>query len=399
MPAEIAAPAMHRARRPVLRVLGTAVTLLPQIRERAAADLGLQLEFIRLDGVAAQRRGALQPESFDIYDQWFHDIDLIWPTRSIQPIETARIARWAEINDLPKTGRLRPGAWLGRGGNPCPRLYVQHDGALGDVPSDRISMLPTVHNADGFAVVGAADTGGLDSWACLLDPDFAGRVSLQNDAAIGALDMALALEAKGERRFHDIGNLSLEEIDAFSLSLTDYVAHGHFRGFWADEDAACRLMGRNTPAIGSLWWSALVEMRVRGIPAVMATPREGYRGWYGGMALSARLHPRLVDPAYDYLNWWLDGFAGAVIARNGSYIANPSSVRDHLSAAEWAFWYDGAPAAEDIRDPAGRAIFAKGDRREGGAYADRMSRVTVWDTVMEEHNYLARRWGEAIGSL
>ena len=210
--------------------------------------------------------------------------------------------------------------------------------------------------------------------------------------------MALALEAKGERHFRDIGNLSLEEIDALSVSLGDYVAQGHFRGFWADEEAARRLMRKDGPAIGSMWWSALVEMRARGIPATMATPREGYRGWYGGMALSARLAPRLADPAYEYLNWWLDGFAGSVIARNGSYISNPASVRDHLSAAEWSFWYEGAPAAGDINDPAGRTIFAKGERREGGAYADRMSRVTVWDTVMDEHNYLVRRWSEAIGT-
>ena len=84
------------------------------------------------------------------------------------------------------------------------------------------------------------------------------------------------------------------------------------------------------------------------------------------------------------------------MARAGAYVANPYAVRPHLSEAEWDFWYGGKPAAEDIRDQAGRVIFDKGEVREGGDYETRMSRVVVWDTIMTEHNYLVRSWQSAL---
>ncbi|RMH48491.1 MAG: ABC transporter [Alphaproteobacteria bacterium] len=393
--AALAAPPVRRPRAP-LRVLGTSVTQIRPVTRAAAEDLGLDFEFITLDGSAAQRRGALSPDSFDVYDQWFHDIDLIWPAGSIQPIEVARITRWDEINALPRTGRIAPDRPRARGGDPSRRLFVQLDGSLGDSESDRISMLPTVHNADGFAVVGA-DPAGVTSWGDLLDPAWAGRVVLQADAAIGSLDMLLALQARGQMHPGDLGDLTLEEIDALVDRLHALRVAGHFRCFWTDEEEALAALRGGGPMIGSLWWSGVTRLRAEGVAVAMATPREGYRGWFGGLGLSVTLAGWALDAAYDYLNWWLDGRAGAIMARAGAYMANPETVRRCLTAAEWDFWYGGQPAACDIRDPWGRVIFGPGDSREGGDYSARMSRVVVWDTVMCEHNYLVRGWDWAIG--
>ncbi len=390
----VEAPAVRPSRAP-LRVLGTSVTQIGPIKRAAEEDMGFALDFITLDGTEAQRQGALAPDSFDVYDQWFHDIDLTWPTASIQPVDIRRIDRWEEINDLAKTGRLRADASPGKGGDPSKRLYVQLDGTLGDMPTDQVSMVPTVHNADSFAVVGAPAQE-VTSWAALLDPAWSGRVVLQSDAAIGTLDMLLALQARGELRVRDIGDLSLTEIDSLIELLGQYRKRGHFCSFWADEAQAIAAMSSGEARIGSLWWSGLVKLRALGIKADMATPIEGYRGWFGGLAISTLLDPWAKDAVYDYLNWWLDGRPGALMARNGAYMANPEAVRRHLSEAEWAFWYEGAPASQPILDPDGVRLFEAGERREGGAYAERVSRIAVWDTVMNEHNYLVRRWEHAL---
>ena len=71
-----AAPVVHRPRAP-LRVLGTSVTKTEPMKRAAEEDLGIALQFITLDGTEAQKQGALNPGSFDVYDQWFHDFDLI----------------------------------------------------------------------------------------------------------------------------------------------------------------------------------------------------------------------------------------------------------------------------------------------------------------------------------
>jgi putative spermidine/putrescine transport system substrate-binding protein len=376
-----------------LRVLGTSVTQIPAVKAAAEADLGIALDFITLDGTAAQRRGALSPQSFDVYDQWFHDLDLVWPTGSLQPIDTAKIERWNDINDLPRTGRVDARSPRSAGGDPSQRLYVQLDGGLSDAPSQLISMVPTVHNADGFAAI---DADAVTSWGDLLDPAWSGRVALQSDPAIGALDMLLALQARGEMRPADISDLTLLEIDTLVAHLTRYKAAGQFSSVWTDEAEAVAAMGDGTPMIGSLWWSGAIRLKGQGVPVRMVLPAEGCRGWFGGLALSVHLNGREKAAAYEYLNWWLDGRPGAILARHGAYMANHATVRAALSADEWDFWYGGLPARSPICDSEGRTVYQTGEQREGGSYSARMSRVVVWDTVMTEHNYLMRKWAHAL---
>lgn len=396
--AAVAAPHVQRA--PVtLRVLGTSVTLLESIRQRAREDLGINLIFTVLDGVAAQRAGVLAPNSFDIYDQWFHNVDFVWPANAIQPIDLNRIHHWSTINDLPKTGRLTPHAPLGAGGNPVDRLYVQPDGSCGPRPSERITMLPVSHNVDSYGYRLDMLPKGLDiereSWAWLLDERWRGMVSLQNDSAIGAIDAALAAQAAGLVHIEDIGNLSVAEIDTLIDCLISRKRQQHFRTFWSNQDQASSDMVRGRVGIESLWSPAMTNLKQRQIRVRMASPKEGYRAWYGGISISRGVQGRTLDAAYDYLNWWLSGWPGAVMARQGYYISNPELTRSHLSTAEWDFWYEGQPAAHGLPGPDGPGdMIHRGEVRDGGDYSTRMSRIAVWNTVMDEHNYLVRRWND-----
>ncbi|UBR51706.1 hypothetical protein KF947_09610 [Halomonas sp. FeN2] len=113
------------------------------------------------------------------------------------------------------------------------------------------------------------------------------------------------------------------------------------------------------------------------------------------MSISRHVKGRTLDAAYDYLNWWISGWPGAVMARQGYYISTPELTRPHLSAAEWDFWYDGQPAAKNLPGPDGTSdMIHRGEIRDGGDYQTRMSRIAVWNTVMDEHNYLVRRWND-----
>lgn len=390
-------------------MLGTTVTLQEHIRKRAEQDLGIRLRFIVQDGGAVQRDGAMHPDRYELYDQWFHSLDCLWPTHALQPIELSRIRRWDEVNVLPRTGRIgraparhATGKLSGAGCTPADRLYVQPDGSLARKPSERISMLPLTHNADSFVyledAMPASLTGGEESWAWLLAPELAGRVALQADAAIGAIDAALAVEASGLMRFDDIGNLSIEEIDGLIAILIDFKRRGHFAGFWSSFAEAAQLMIANKVAIQSIWSPATVELERAGLKFRLARPREGYRAWFGGIGISRLAHGRVLDAAYEYLNWWLEGWAGATVARQGFYISNPERSRAHMEANEWAYWYDGARASADLPGPISKHLVPAGQMRDGGSYVARMSRVAVWDSVMDEHNYLVRRWTEFMRS-
>ena len=144
--------------------------------------------------------------------------------------------------------------------------------------------------------------------------------------------------------------------------------------------------------LGAIWSPAFYELRAAGADLRYAVPREGYRGWQGGLCLSAALTSPRREMAYAYLNWWLDGVPGAILARQGYYMSVVQPVHHLLSSAEWAYWYDGRPATADLPGMRGPPVVRAGERREGGSHQARIARITAWSTLMPEHNYLARRW-------
>lgn len=396
----LATPALKTGGRPHLRVLGTEITALPEIQQQAEADLGIRVSFENLDFLSAQRKAATRPEAFDVYDQCFHNLDIVWFWRAVQPIDLERIRLWSEVTDLTKTGRIGPNASFGQGDAPVTKLYVQPSQSLGPQPSRYISMLPTVHNLDSFAYrpdVVNGDGDRVTSWAALLDDHFAGRAALVDEPAIGIFDAALAAQARGEVTFRDIGNMSTDEIDRLIALLETRRRAGHFHGFWKTAAEAAEMMAAGDTVIQSMWSPGITALRRRGVPVEEAVPTEGYRAWHGGLCLSSRLPETLADAAYDYLNWWLEGHAGAVVARQGYYMSVPGRVKAHLSPDEWAYWYEGEATTTDLPGPDGTIIIKAGATRSGGSYWQRASSIAVWNTTMDEHNYLVRRWARLTG--
>ncbi len=387
--------------RPRLRVLGTSVTLIEPLRRRAEKDLGIDLEFIALDGVSAQRRAALQPSSYDVWDQWFHNLDIVWSSGALQPIRVSRLEHWSQLvrEDLAIAARAQYGS---PGDTPRESLYVQADLRLGATPTERVSVVPTVYNVDSFGYVPSALppelAGATESWGWILDDRLRGKVALIADPTIGFADAAMAANALGLTRFNDVGRLSIDEIDELMRLLIRKKRAGHFAGLWHTAEEARVLMADGRVAIESMWSPTVSELRAGGFKLSYAHPSEGYRAWHGCLGLSSHLHGQTLDVAYEFLNWWLSGWAGALMARQGYYISLRGLAQPHLSGAEWAYWYLGQQASEDLLGPDGRVAVSAGSVRDGGAYWQRMSHVGVWNTTMPEHNYLVRRWAQFLAA-
>lgn len=394
-----AAPALSTGGRPKLRVLGTSISLLEELRIGAEKDLGIDIVFDNNDFLTTQYKAAQEPDSYDIYDQCFHNLDIVWYWRAIQPIDTARITLWNEITDLTKTGRIGPNARLGQGDAPVKKLFVQPNLELGEIPTNRISMLPTHHNFDSFAYRTdlVKQPSEVESWASLFDERWAGRVALVDEPAIGIFDAALAAQSAGLMRFENIGNMTVSEIDRLIGILESKKLNGFFRAFWRTAEEAAQLMLVHETEIQSMWSTGTTVLQGQGLPVEQAVPAEGYRAWHGGLCLSRQLSGRNLDVAYDYLNWWISGWPGAVVARQGYYISTPERSRHYLSEAEWNYWYAGRQAAEDLPGPDGGIRIRAGSLRSGGSYWQRANSIAVWNTTMDEHNYLVRRWMQFIG--
>jgi putative spermidine/putrescine transport system substrate-binding protein len=386
-----------------LRVLGTDISLLESIRRQAEADLGFDLDFEILDFPSCQRKAALHPESYDVYDQCFHNLSIVWFWGALQPIDTGLIKDWDKVNDLTKRGGLNAYSRRGYGDAPADKLHVQPGHSLGPEPSRHIAMLPTVHNFDSFGYdtrVFGDDSQGRESWALLFDPRAKGRVALIDEPAIGLFDAALAAEATGALAFADICKMTVQEIDALFQFLNEKRREGFFRACWSTPQEAGTLFNERKVVIQSMWSPAYNELRDEVTAIRESVPKEGYRAWHGGLSIARHVRGAQLTMAYDYLNWWLSGFPAAVMARQGYYMSVPSAARGGLSEAEWDYWYMGREASADLVGADGKTPVVKsGARRSGGSYSERAGRIAVWNTVMDEHNYISRNWARFVADV
>lgn len=379
-----------------VRVLGTHVTLQEPLRKRAEQELGIKLEFEPGGSAAVLHQASTRPESFDLYEQWSDSIQVLWRAGAIQAIDTARIQYWDEVNSLTKTGKLTPSAREGLGDAPVKLLHVQSDRTLGRDATDQVSFLPYVHNVDSFGYNSDVVDEGIpyetESWGWLLDPKWSGRVALVNAPTIGLFDAALAAQARGDVKFADLGSITRNEMDQLFALLLKLKRAGHFRGVWTSVPQSVELMSQGETVIQSMFSPGVSTVNGLGIPCLYAAPKEGYRAWHGVMCLSSATTGRNRDAAYEYMNWWLSGWPGAFIARQGYYISNPERSRADLLPNEWDYWYGGKPATEDLHGTDGNICVKKGQSRRGGSYEERLSNIAVWNTVMDTYEYSLLRW-------
>ncbi|TMO82805.1 ABC transporter substrate-binding protein [Pseudoalteromonas spongiae] len=396
------APYVLAKKQVTLRVMGTHVTLQEELRQRAMRELGINLEFTPMGSAAVLQKAAADPSSFDLYEQWSDSINILWQADAIKPLDINRIVYWNEINSLTKTGKIAPEAKIGAGDSPNKLLFVQPDGTLGNKSSTKISFLPYVHNVDSFGYNTKFLDKGVpyktESWAWLLDEKNRGKVALVNAPTIGIFDAALAAQGADLMKFNDIGNMSINEIDLLFSILLAKKREGHFSGFWTSVPQSVDFMKSNRVHIQSMFSPGVSACRGSGIPVVYASPKEGYRAWHGVMCMSKNVTGYVEEAAYKYMNWWLSGYPGAFIARQGYYISNPERSQPLMSIPEWDYWYNGKEATIELKGTDGKVSVHPGEIRDGGSYIKRFSNIAVWNTVMNNYDYSLDKWYELLNS-
>lgn len=387
-------------RKPTLRIVGTHVTLQEKIRRQAEKDLGINIKFYPGGSAEVLLKASTDPDSFDLYEQWSNSIKILWQAKTIQPIDTNRLVYWDEINSLTKTGRITKQAKLGLGDAPYKLLYVQENNRLSANKTKQVSFLPYVHNADSFGynanVVKRGIPYATECWSWLLDERFYGKVAVVNAPTIGLFDLALAVQATGEMHFQNIGNMTRQEVDQLFAIIIAKKRQGHFRGVWSSVPESVEFMASGDVVVQSMFSPGVSTLNGMNIPCVYAAPKEGYRAWHGVMCLSRSCSGERLDAAYAFMNWWLAGWPGAFIARQGYYISNPQRSRPFMSKEEWDYWYDGKPAAQALKGTDGRISVRPGAIRSGGSYVQRFENIALWNTVMDTYEYTLPKWSEFV---
>ena len=138
-------------------------------------------------------------------------------------------------------------------------------------------------------------------------------------------------ESAGIVKYGDKGNMTKAEIDKTIDFLIKTKKDGQFRAFWKTFDESVNLMASGEVVIQSMWSPAVSAVRAKGVPCVYQPLKEGYRAWGGGLALAKHLQGAQLDAAYEYINWYLSGWVGAFLNRQGYYSAVLETAKANMT--------------------------------------------------------------------
>jgi putative spermidine/putrescine transport system substrate-binding protein len=167
-------------------------------------------------------------------------------------------------------------------------------------------------------------------------------------------------------------------------------------------------MASKEVVIESMWSPAVALLVAQGVNCRYAFPKEGMRGWCSAQGIPKHVTGEKLQAAYAYLNWMYEGYLGALIMRQGYYVANGKNLPKWLAsnrakttadpaftAAEYDFWYNGKPAARDLPGITGRVgDIKKGQVRDGGSFLKRSCKYTAWNSFYTQNVYQVKKFNE-----
>ena len=384
----------------VLRQFGTGVSSINEVAEKAKKDLGFTIQMTALDSDACVQRAVTQPNSYDVADIEYWMIKKIYPAKVLQPFDVKKLKYFDKIVPIFTTGKLKPDSVVAQGTAPSKVGFVDTPDSttFSAAPTGWFTMVPTIYNADTLGIRPDLVGREITQWKDILDPKFKGKTSILNIPSIGIMDAAMICESAGVLKYGDKGNMTKAEIDKTIDFLIKTKKEGQFRAFWKTFDESVNLMTSGEVVIQSMWSPAVAAVRSKGVACKYQPLKEGYRSWGDGLAIAKHLSGSQLDAAYDYINWYLSGWVGGFLNRQGYYSAVLETAKANMSEDEWGFWMEGKPAKGDIKSPQGVVMEKAGAVRDGGSFYDRMGAVACWNAVMDEDRYMVQKWNSFIAA-
>jgi putative spermidine/putrescine transport system substrate-binding protein len=393
-------------------------------------------------GTNAQvQKSITAPESFDMLGGYNYQFFQIWPTGNFQGVDRTKLKAWNQMYPIFTKGKVQvnnPKCTPGQGNAPFRVTFVDPGRKTGlpltkegprtnkeivqwwdeagnkpHGPQPRWIVGPPAHfNMDSMGYDGDVITKRPDqvSWAELLNKKWKGRVAVLNDPGIAMADLGNAVQALGLMKFKDLGNMTRGEMDRLFKILGTYRKDGQFRAFWGTFNESVNLMASKEVVIESMWSPAVALLVAQGVNCRYAFPPEGMRGWCSAQGIPKHVSGDKLDAAYNYLNWMHDGYLGALIMRQGYYVANGKNLPAWIKANgsqgkpaftqdEYDFWYNGKPAPRDLPGITGQVgDVKKGSTRDGGSFLRRSCKYTAWNSFYTENVYQVKKFNEFLSA-
>jgi hypothetical protein len=186
--------------------VGGSYSAIKEIADQATKDLGFKVEMQTAPHDALLNRLLTQPQSIDIADiEYFFQMYLL-PKGTLHPMEVKKIKLWDKVVPIFSKGEYPDGRKVSNQGIlPFEVQYIEKPGdkKFATKPTDYITGIPTVYNADTLGIRPDLVKRKIESWAELLNPEWKGKTSIVSVPGIGIMDAAMALEARGDIKYKD----------------------------------------------------------------------------------------------------------------------------------------------------------------------------------------------------
>ena len=295
-----------------------------------------------------------------------------WDEKLVVPIDTKRLPNWSKLDPLLREGRAAPDLAYGFGDNPGAHhvrrrcAHARSSSCRTCISLIRSATIPRRCPSRTTPCPGAN---------CSI-PKWRGKVSIYGIDWLGMLDAALGMQALGLIKPADVcqpdrkrsrrgGRLpqGKEEGRAFPRVVEGVRRTGQPDGIGRGVDRRCVVAdGDRGPCQGR----ALQVRRGQG----------GLPTWAVGSCISHTCKNR--DLAYEWLNFWLEGYAGAEQSKLG-FFSPVDTYQKYLTPQQVHDWYGGGA-------------------REGGAISERTRHVLAWNTRPTNQDYSTEKWNEFLAA-
>lgn len=158
---------------------------------------------------------------------------------------------------------------------------------------------------------------GIDSYADLYDPQFAGRTALEGDYALPPI--AFSALAMGIDDPMNMDSGQLEKVGAYMDENRD-----QFRALWRSDSDLVNLYKSGEVVISDGNTAQAKRLNEAGVPVKWVAPKEGTLSWVCGFGISSKAQN--LEAAYRLINWQASAKAQAIRGRNGYVVTNPDAV-------------------------------------------------------------------------
>ena len=166
------------------------------------------------------------------------------------------------------------------------------------------------------------------SWNDLFNPDYTGKVTMQ-DYALDAINIA-GMALFGRENYSAWTPDQMGQIEEKLIAQKDLI-----RSYWSSEADARDLFLNNEVNIGTTWVPTAQALQAEGVDVDLVIPQEGALGWSDNLGISKDADPEQEEAAYQLINFLLDEPYGMKMNREAPYTTSTTGAWiDKLSDEE-----------------------------------------------------------------